>query len=95
MDTIKKIAELEDSIEVDADLEAKLDRYVRREKKGDHRELVEHELRHLRQRLDYKQAELRELYALRRYEVARGTRIVALNAMKPPVRFFGIDEVPA
>lgn len=97
MNELQHIQALDDEVSNLADWEAKLERYARREKPGEHRQIVEEQLRHVRQRLDHAQAERRELVASRQLQIARARRRALHNEIpRPvPVRFYEITEVAA
>ena len=94
MDELEEIKLLERDIELLADLETKLGRYVSRESEGEHRQLVEAKLRDVSRRADTVEARLNELIAQRLLKIAQQRRrsLAAGTAAPQPVRFLGIEE---
>ncbi len=94
---LEQINELEREIAILVDMEAKLDRYARREPPGEHRQLVENQRRDVTRRANIAQAELREVVAIRQLAIARERQRAAVTAFaeRRPVRFFEIEEIAA
>lgn len=93
-DVLTQIEQLEDEIRQVSEIEAKLERYIRREKRGEHRAIAEGQLRHVSRRLDVAEAELKALQDSLG-TIRRVRRVLERPKPYTPIRITEFKEVPA